>query len=194
MLRETLNHLTKTQPGYVGFRNRGACPYCRPVTTDQIVLSRSWCALWGWVSRMYVVFRAVCFRAQKLLALAPNEPEDGGDQPSLPPPDAEQISPTAADAAAEEAPAWVPHGAGPATCACWVGPSGKIFATGHQSGQVVVWALPPEPKDAGALHSLSLDWHRPCIDRDRRDVNSRNQWCHMCGMSELSTVYVEVIL
>jgi len=69
------------------------------------------------------------------------------------PPDDEPATPSSAQSpmTVGAAPAaWVPHGAGPATCACWVGPSGRIFATGHASGEVAVWALPPEPKDAGA--------------------------------------------
>ena len=91
-------------------------------------------------------------RAQKLLALAPNDPEESDiARDSL---DDESVSPSSAQtpksATADAPTAWAPHGAGPTTCACWVGPSSKIFATGHASGEVVVWALPPEPKDAGA--------------------------------------------
>ena len=95
----------------------------------------------------------IASRAQKLLALAPNDPEDGVVLPG-PPLDDEPATPSSGQspmsAAAAAPSALMPHGAGPATCACWIGPSGRIFATGHASGEVVVWALPLEPKDAGA--------------------------------------------
>ena len=105
---------------------------------------------------MTLMLEALTHRAQKLLALAPNDPEDGvmppgspDDEPATP---SSGHSPMSAVTAAAPS-AWAPHGAGPATCACWVGYSGRIFATGHASGEVAVWALPPEPKDAGAgLH------------------------------------------
>ena len=32
--------------------------------------------------------------------------------------------------------------AGPETCACWLGPSGSHFATGHEQGDVLIWQLP----------------------------------------------------
>ena len=70
-------------------------------------------------------------RAEKLLALAPNAGEGG--------PAAQ--SPTASGAS---------QGVGPATCVCWVGDGCRLFASGHHSGEVLLWSLPPEAKETGA--------------------------------------------
>lgn len=76
-------------------------------------------------------------RAQKLLAIAPNVGY-GDEEPPSP----------AASASREVI--------GPATCGCWVGAGCRTFASGHQTGQVLVWALPSEQKDTGAFY-------RPCF-------------------------------
>ena len=70
-------------------------------------------------------------RAEKLLALAPNA---GKGIPAA-------QSPTALGAS---------QGVGPATCVCWVGDGCRLFASGHHSGEVLLWALPPEVKETGA--------------------------------------------
>jgi hypothetical protein len=45
---------------------------------------------------------------------------------------------------AQDADAHVALDLGAVTTACWVGSRGKTFATGHASGHVLLWSLPPE--------------------------------------------------